>query len=436
VRTRLALAVCALLAVAIVVGLVTADDGGQRSGHAPTATQPSSGAGGPRAGTQPPAITAPARRFLDSIGVVMHLNYVDTAYGRQPEVLDRLRELGVRHIREGLPFRAPALARGLRAAASLGVSATLVTDLKTPPGAGVASALRVLGRHVDAFEGPNELDQSGPPDWRRQLARYLPALRAAVDRRRPGEPLVGPSFVDLSNYRTLARSTFTLASIHPYPGGLPPEAPLSAEIPNARNVVDGRQVEVTEIGYHNALAARTGQPPVSERAAATYLPRALLWSFVLGAKRTFVYELLDEKPDPALIDPEQHFGLLRSDLSRKPAFDAIRNLIAAIGRSPGPAADRPPAPSVRSRDHVESVVLTRRDGSRILALWRPVTVWDLNRQRAVDPGMKPVEVAWPVAAHDVTVTRPARGADPVSRAPSSRRMQLELGGNVVLLSYR
>ena len=86
----------------------------------------------------------------------------------------------------------------------------------------------------------------------------------------------------------------------------------------------GRGAVFTEAGYHNALSSTTGQPPASEEAAAVYMPRLLATAFGAGVERTFIYELVDEKPDPGLIDAEQHFGLLRNDLSPKPAFTASR----------------------------------------------------------------------------------------------------------------
>ena len=52
---------------------------------------------------------------------------------------------------------------------------------------------------------------------------------------------------------------------------------------------------------------------------------------------------MDEKPEPGLTDHEQHFGLLRNDLSPKPAFDAVRTLVAALRASPGPPASEPVA---------------------------------------------------------------------------------------------
>ena len=57
-----------------------------------------------------------AEAFVGSIGVVVHLNYVDTAYGRQADVIARLRELGVSHIRDAMPSPVEPLGIGLKAA--------------------------------------------------------------------------------------------------------------------------------------------------------------------------------------------------------------------------------------------------------------------------------------------------------------------------------
>ena len=43
----------------------------------------------------------------------VHFSYMDTAYARQAEVLARLRELGIRHLRDARP--SPADAAGDRA---------------------------------------------------------------------------------------------------------------------------------------------------------------------------------------------------------------------------------------------------------------------------------------------------------------------------------
>ncbi|MEA2475219.1 MAG: hypothetical protein QOE06_3134, partial [Thermoleophilaceae bacterium] len=236
-----------------------------------------------------------AAAFVDSIGVVTHLQYRSTAYARQDEVLRRLRESGIRNLREAAPVNAPELEKGLRAAALFGVRGTLGFGLDVNPQVGVGAGVRAMGDAVAAFEGPNEVDTSGPPDWPARLKTFMPALRAAVRAQAgAGTPVVGPSFVNASLYRNVDPRTFDVANLHPYPGGLPPEPVFEAQRGRGLELAPGKKLAFTEIGYHNALTAKVGQPPASEQAAAVYLPRALLWAFAHHVDRTFVYELLDE----------------------------------------------------------------------------------------------------------------------------------------------
>jgi hypothetical protein len=193
----------------------------------------------------------------------------------------------------------------------------------------------------------------------------------------------------------------------------------------------------TETGYHNASASTTGQPPVSEEAAAVYLPRALAAAFGAGVRRTFVYELVDEKPDPALLDPEQHFGLLRNDLSRKPAFDAIKTMVKAVRSSPGESSPGLTWHLDAGGDaDVQHLTLARRDGSRVIALWRAVSVWDAEARHALDPGTVPVELLLDRDGRDVTVWRPSVSETPVLRRDKAERLKLDLAGDIVLVSFR
>ena len=41
-----------------------------------------------------------ADRFLDSVGVNVHVTYLDTSYARMDQWAARLKELGVRHVRD------------------------------------------------------------------------------------------------------------------------------------------------------------------------------------------------------------------------------------------------------------------------------------------------------------------------------------------------
>ena len=389
-------------------------------------------------GRQPGSSNSPksSQALIDSIGVVVHFNYVDTSYARQADILDLLRSLGVHHIRDAMPAAGIPLAAGLQAAARQGITATLATgEVAIPPLQAVDDALSVLGRNIFAFEGPNELDNSGDPAWPQILRAYMPALAAAVRQRAPGVALIQPSFVDPAS-RQRVPDLPGLYNEHPYPLGGPPEPALEqaiAELP-AGAINDG--VVFTETGYHNALHSTDGPPPVPEQVAAVYLPRLLVSDFAEGVRSSFIYELADEKPDPALGNSEEHYGLVRYDLSPKPAFLAIRNMILALQASPGGEPGHRPTVRVDAANDTWRLRLARPDGSQVLALWRPVSVWDPIRREPRDPPLESADVSFGGGARDVTVWRPSLSSAPVERITKASRLQLELGADLVLLSFQ
>src|SRR4051794_10105737 len=380
--------------------------------------------------------TRPADAFVDSVGVNTHVTYADTSYARHAEIAARLRELGVRHVRDGLfPERADEVAR-LHALAVQGQRATLILR---PPAARAARIVdgRLRGA-VEAVENPNELDNRGVADWPAVARSFAPRLRAAVH----GVPVLGPSLAFESNRARIASAAaqWDITNVHRYAAGQPPERGLAADLRRAREAEGGRRpLVVTESGHHDALRATAGQPPVSDDAAGVYVPRLLLEDFRLGVARTFLYELADERPEPGLRDPEQHFGLLREDLSAKPAFTALRALLATL-RAPRGDGRLPPAaaPQLRTdataRD-VRVVGLDRDDGARVIALWRPVPVWSTAARRAVLPAATTVRVTFDRTPKAVALVRPSAGG--AARAlPRERALSVPVGADVALLVVR
>jgi hypothetical protein len=395
---------------------------------------------GPRLG--PPTLRSralPAAAFVGSIGVVVHLQYSDTAYARQAELIARLREAGIGHVREGMPDQPGPLVQGLSALRAAGIHATLVGEADRDPATAVAQSLAVMGGGIDAFEAPNELDNSGAPDWPAKLEAYTTALAATVRQQAPNVPVIGPSFINPSSRNQVPRDLPGLFNGHPYSGGLPPEPALAQALLERRVTAPHRRVVFTEVGYHNALHASGGQPAVSEGVAATYIPRLLMTAFGAGVRRTFLYELVDEKPDPGLIDAEQHFGLLRNDLSPKPAFTAVQTMIRAIRESGGPPSsiDFGWRLDVPGGQEVKHVTLARRDGSHVIALWRPVSVWDRDARRDLDFGTVGVRLTFAdPGASDIAVWRPSLSTEPVLRREQVSRLGLQLAGDLVLVSVR
>ena len=176
----------------------------------------------------------------------------------------RLRELGVRHIRDAMPSPIEPLGAGLRAARAAGIRATLATgDVKRDPGIAVADSLQVMGDDVDAFEGPNELDNGGDPNWPATLRAYMPALASAVREQAPGVPVIGPSFVDPRVAGGYPSNLPGLFNAHPYPGGGPPETVLGDAAREHAGEPRKTGMVFTETGYHNALrdTATSRLPP-------------------------------------------------------------------------------------------------------------------------------------------------------------------------------
>ena len=390
--------------------------------------------------------SAPA--FRDSVGVVTHIVYYDTAYADWDRVVARLEELGVRHLREGVYANPTArwrdwnerYYRAVELAAARGMRFTFGMN---PPGAGTGTLDQVLGvvsgrlRHaVEALEAPNEFDKYvGGPRWPSVLSAYGRDLhrKAQAKRSLRSLPILGPSFATPEGPLRVGdqRKWLDVGNIHPYTGGLSPDPEhVKAELARAGVTARGKPVWATEAGFHNALrSSSSDQAPVSEAAGAVYLLRTFLEHFRSGIRRTYAYELVDEKPDPSGRDAEQHFGLLRNDFSRKPAYNALRNLLTVVGREGGRPSLRPLRIRLAgSKGDVRRLVLQKADGSYVVALWRLASVWDRDRRRALHVPSRSLTVRVP-GARRVSV------ADPI-RSATERRLRLRRGAVSVRLGAR
>jgi hypothetical protein len=384
---------------------------------------------------------ASAQAFVDSVGVNIHSTYNDTAYANREQVVRSLRDLGVRNVRDGLVPDRPDQREYLLELARNGIRTTFIMGA---PNADVVSGLdrgtrAFLDRTAAAFEGPNEYDVSGDPQWASNLRGYQQRLYRAVkdDPDLTARPVLAPSLVKPDSPAQLGAldGMADMANVHPYPGGRPPEESLAAQYSDIEREAGGRPVVATEAGYHNALASQGDHPPTSERAASIYLPRLLLEDFRRGIRRTFLYELVDLKPDPGGGYQDAHFGLLRNDFGPKPAYGAVRTLLRVLSGPPGSPDDAPPLRFALSRpaSEVHHLLLARGDGTYYLALWQPATVWDTVRRRDILPTALSVRVRFAAAPRTVEIFRPSVSPRPVARAPGRREIEVKLEDDVVLL---
>ncbi len=380
----------------------------------------------------------PADAFVDSIGVNTHTYYSDkNYYSRYQDWKPKLAQLGIRHIRENLVTDRPDQYRRLRELAALGARPTLV--LGDPSGRDgslpelVSIVKNQLNGVVAAVEGTNEFDLWGGGDWLPRVREYQERLYAAIksDPTLAGLPVIGPSIVHNSNQAALGDISASLdyGNIHSYPDGYGPEGNLNRHLGAAARNSAGKPVMATESGYHTAVGWQSEHNPTSESAAAVYLPRMYLEYFRRGIARTFAYELLDQEPGAK--EREDSFGLLRHDLSEKPSFGALRNLIEIL-EDRGPVFT--PTPLSFSlggdSDDVNALLLQKRDGSYYLALWRTTEIWDPKGQRPLPDRAKTVSIELDRTVEGADLYRPTVSAQPTALADGANgisSLSLELG---------
>jgi len=219
---------------------------------------------------------------------------------------------------------------------------------------------------IDAVEGPNEPDIFWPRSHISYQNQGFPegviafqkdlytAFKSDSDTK--NITVIGLAIGQSYGYETkspLGKDTLSnyvdWGSFHPYPGGgnsysVPfnyntiqkyywqgnfPAVNID-EWPYAFDVLSipfgNKPMAATETGYN------TSKKGISERMHGKYMPILFLEYFRKGIVRTFSYEFVDEWNAPN--NPEANFGLLRNDLSPKPAYTALKNLISLL-KDPG-----------------------------------------------------------------------------------------------------
>ena len=388
------------------------------------------------------------------MGVNTHFSFVDSSYAaRYGELRRKLVALGLHHVRDALNGHMADLA-----------AAGILTTMLAEPSSGTPAALHdrvaALNAHgpvVDAVEGANEPDMfwqrlhmtwkgqgypSGPARWQRDLYAAFKADPATS-----GLTIIGPSLglAGMANAPPPAAWTglwhyADWGNFHPYPyNGNPFGPPLAYgglqsffkqgtfpsvyidQAPDAyrayRLIYGATPMAATETGYP------AGPGFTSEALQAKYLPRLYAEYFRLGIKRAYVYQLLDYFRDPSGHNADASFGLLRYDLSERPAFLAVAALARMLAAPHGPGAAVPPglrltlhvtgSGAFSDASRVHNLLLKRPDGTLLLLLWNEVSGEDASAtpRRSVAVPPLPARIA---ASQPVRFTLPGGQTPPTT----------------------
>lgn len=333
-----------------------------------------------------------ALAFSDTIGINTHFSVPGTLYMTNfPLVLSSLQDLEIHHIRDGLvdegtsgtaPYYVAQQALG-----AAGIRADFITSINQSEALIQAYPARV--GDMEAVEAPNEYDSSGDPNWAADLNAYLPVIHDAVYGAQPmsGITVIGPSLVDSNWYATnnsyeqigQDSNNFDEGNLHNYPGGRNPGTAgwtpqgygsIAFAVSSARQAWPGSPLVSTETGYWDSNTMANSLP---DSIITKYIPRMFMEQYLDGVRRTYLFELSDDPPHGGF------YGLMRADGSTKPQYTALRSLTHLIA-DPGAAYSTTQLAyglSNASSD-LHHLLLQKRDGSYLLALWIEEPSYDVN----------------------------------------------------------
>lgn len=409
-----------------------------------------------------------ADRFVDSMGIDVHMEYTQTPYKNYAAINLKLQSLGMRHFRDEINDTDPSFVEELNHIGKLGYSLCgLIAGGNDypPPGSrleasAVVPMIHSLQPTIDAVEGPNE------PDNKSFLYDGVEYPQGAINESEDlwnivkgsseigALPVLVMSEGNAQDFTQLAAITpppidyATYGNMHAYQGGGVGDNLLANwYIRYSRDLTGRDPLWTTEMGYHNntKYLSNGEQQGVSQRASAIYLPIAFLSGFDRGVLRTFSYELVDEVNDANLTSGsgDGHYGLLNYNLTPKPAYTALKNLVSLI-REPGREEFKPGSLTVTfsgAPNTMRYTLLQKSTGTYYLALWNDISVYQVATHEAAGknlyPDNVPVTLTLPTrhtftvyAPNDSTGVNPT-GAYTVSATPTS--ITLNLPPEVLLL---
>jgi hypothetical protein len=347
--------------------------------------------------------------LVQMIGVGIHLRYTDTAYANVRNVMDDMKYLGIDNARDDLPGtdnRESLYARDMikrMAFERIKFDLCFPTQWQEVDAIGFLKILQqIIPGSVASVEGFNEINGNAGY-FKGRVATAAAGQKAIYDAIK-SDPMLHDipvidmtGFVELkdptSDYGSSLKGYADLMNNHVYaqngdqpgarsitPDKLGPYKAMEEPMPKA----------ITEFGYASLPQSGWLVIGVDERTQAKGILNGLFDAARSGYDRIYIYELLDQKPDPSLKELQFHFGLFTVDNRPKVAALGLRNLVQVLRDASNPdAARKTTAQPVRadapgSIEPVFTLSLNKSDGTQIAAIWRESPFWDRANGRPID----------------------------------------------------
>jgi hypothetical protein len=397
--------------------------------------------------TAAPETARKADGFVDSIGVNTHFgNAIYTggnAYA-DPGIESKLGQLGVRHIRDH-SWNDTALGIVDSLSSTYGIRANLILGETSRSPADLVNLLKAHPGY-EAIEGLNEPDfntrsyngLTDSPSTNNYAATraFQNDMFAAIN----AEPLtqnvtvLSPAMGSSLNSQYLAPISFDVAAMHSYPSAREPTFNLDTNITRmaALRGTPPKPLMSTETGYVNK-PENFGYIP--ENLEAKYVPRLFAEYFNRNIDRTYIYELADQGPDTT--QREQNFGLLHFDLSPKPAYTALKNLIDLV-KEPNAAAFTPGSldytlSSSANLSALHHTLLQKSDGKFYLMFWQEVPVFNRTANSEITNAPLAVTLQLNSAFTQARLFLPNNSTNPTSTFDSPTTINLSIPDQMLVI---
>jgi hypothetical protein len=387
-------------------------------------------------------------KFIDTIGINIHVNYTDGAYADVGKVGERLQWLGVKHVRDNTPGTSAPLSAYIHLA-KLGFRYAFIIDDNFPRALELYRQINAAAPgSIAAIEGYNEIN-NWPVTYAGLSGQQagLAGQKALYELVRSKPWFTNVPVYDLTGFDAKSVNSRSGAAdfvnSHVYPqNGQQPNYDKWGSVWIDWAFGDVRKFKLpmvmTEFGYFTIPQSGWYVIGVDEATQAKGTLNGLLDAVNAGISRTYIYELLDEKPDPKQLDAGMHYGLFKVDYSPKKAAFALRNFIAILnandtqkvnasaqGRMRFTLADWP----VSARQ----LLMQKPDGRFVLALWNEVPFWDREKGKPIDSAPIRVPVDFGKTASVVSVYDPLAGTAPVSTQRNVSQTSIDVPDHPVLV---
>ena len=378
---------------------------------------------------------AAATAFVDSVGVNVHNGFYGTPYGDEPTRVAKLvAELGVHHLRDGTYPGQNNLCTLSQTYAAAGVYFDyIVSPAETDTQ--LNSWQSCTAPSAEAYEGYNEYDLSGDPNWVTDLQAAQQQIYSFGSGL--GLPVIGPSLTSEADYGAVGSVPANNGNMHDYFAGRNPGTSgwggqdqfgvygsLAYNIAVAQQTTGQAPMWSTETGYGDQPGIAYSVPAVTKM---HYELRTLFDQWNAGVPRTYLYELVDQGGGDF-----GSYGLVDAKTRPKPAFHVLAALLKHLS-----VADSAPASlsyTLTAASSVEYTLLATHHGSFVLAVWDEVPEWDPVTDQPITVYPQPVTLTFAETPRKISVTTfAATGRPSVQEMSPQSSVSLDVDGGVSLV---